>query len=85
MTYRYFVSQECSCFDSPQEHEVSKADYVSAERKAGFRNTMNQPNEPATASFGSTKDGVTISGRVEFVHLLACDFPQGPYPIRHTR
>lgn len=32
---------------------VDKAAYVSAERAAGFRNTLGQPHEPATSSFGA--------------------------------
>lgn len=31
--------------------EVTKADYVAAERAAGLRNTLGQPDEPATWSF----------------------------------
>jgi len=59
---RYFVTGDCSCAE-PTEHEVSKADYVHAERKAGFHNTMGQPLEPATHSFGSSNP--PISGRTE--------------------
>lgn len=47
--------------DGP-EREVSKAEFVSAERAAGFRNTMGQPSEPATAAFG----GHGVSGRVKY-------------------
>lgn len=65
---RYFVTQPCSCPDSPVEHEVSKADYVNAERRAGFHNTLGQPNEPATGAFGSTNP--RISGRIENEPLL---------------
>lgn len=32
-------------------HKVTKAEYVSEERAAGFYNTIGQPKEPATASF----------------------------------
>lgn len=31
--------------------EVTKEDWVAAERAEGFRNTMGQPKEPATSSF----------------------------------
>lgn len=41
---------------------VTKEQFVRAERIAGFRNTMGQPNEPATAGFG----GRGIQGRVEY-------------------
>lgn len=34
--------------------EVSKAEYVAAEREAEFRNTLGQPSEPATSSFSYT-------------------------------
>lgn len=61
---RYFVTGDCNC-PEPTEHEVSKADFVRAERRAGFHNTMGYPNEPATHSFSSTRFGVTISGRQE--------------------
>lgn len=57
MEPRYFLSAGC------REREVTKAEFVRAERKAGFRNTMGQPNEPATASFSNG----TVSGRVEYV------------------
>lgn len=44
------------------EREVSKEEYVSAERSAGFRNTLGQPNEPATASWSKGNTG----GRIEY-------------------
>lgn len=62
---RYFLTQPCSCPGSPVEHEVSKADYVRAERASGFYNTLGQPDEPATAGFSRSKDGVRVSGRIE--------------------
>jgi hypothetical protein len=34
--------------------EVTKEEYVRAERAAGFRNTLGRPEEPATAGFSST-------------------------------
>lgn len=37
--------------------EVSKAEYVAAERSAEFRNTVGQPSEPATSSFSYTGPG----------------------------
>lgn len=51
---RYFVQTG----DSSPWIEVTKADYVDAERGAGFHNTMGQPDEPATGGFG----GRGISG-----------------------
>ena len=32
--------------------EVTKAEYVAAERHAGFHNTTGRPDEPATAAWG---------------------------------
>ncbi|MEU8158135.1 hypothetical protein AB0B94_31155 [Micromonospora sp. NPDC048986] len=49
MTTRYFLR-------SPNEAEfieVSKERYVAAERAAGFRNTLGQPDEPATSAFNA--------------------------------
>lgn len=37
--------------DSLDPVQVSKQDYVVAERTCGFRNTMGQPDEPATSGF----------------------------------
>jgi hypothetical protein len=34
--------------------EVDKAGFVAMERRAGFRNTMGQPDEPGTGGFSST-------------------------------
>lgn len=45
--------------------QVSKDEYVRAERCAGFHNTMGFPDEPATAGFSSSSTGSgDISGRV---------------------
>ncbi len=46
------------------EREVTKKEYVRAERNAGFRNTLGEPLEPATAAFGSTNPDV--SGRIVY-------------------
>lgn len=45
--------------------EVSKNEYVAAERRNGFYNTLGQPNEPATASWSNGRTGE--SGRMIFV------------------
>jgi len=37
--------------------EVTKAEFVAAERRSGFYNTMGQPDEPATASFINSRTG----------------------------
>ena len=60
--YRYYVTEG----DSP-EREVAKAEFVNAERRAGFTNTMGQPAEPATAGFSAHARGLKISGRVVYV------------------
>lgn len=59
--YRYYLTEG----DSP-EREVTKAQFVSAERRAGFVNTMREPAEPATAAFSGPVAGIPTSGRVEF-------------------
>lgn len=46
---RYFVQMG----ESSPWQEVSKENYVNAERMAGFRNTLGRPDEPATSSFSS--------------------------------
>lgn len=58
--HKYFLK-----YDDKPEQEVSKAEFVKAERLAGFRNTMGQPREPATAGFGATVYGTRIKGRIE--------------------
>ena len=42
--------------------EVTKKQYVQAERAAGFRNTMGQPDEPATAGFSNG----SINGKIVY-------------------
>lgn len=54
MDDRFWLSD--SIFE-PQWREVTKEEYVRAERQAGFHNSMGQPNEPATTSFGDTGTG----------------------------
>lgn len=54
---RYFVR-----LTGGPEREVTKEEFVSAERAAGFRNTMHRPDEPATSGFG----GNGIRGWIEF-------------------
>lgn len=44
----------------PQWREVTKEQFVQAERSAGFRNMNGQPKEPATAGFsGGGVQGTT--------------------------
>jgi hypothetical protein len=59
MRARYFLSIS-GVEDS--EKEVTKEQFVRAERAAGFRNTMGRPDEPATGSFSNG----AVSGRVEY-------------------
>lgn len=40
--------------------EVSKERYVEVERMAGFHNTLNQPDEPATSAFSSSNVSGTM-------------------------
>ena len=58
MGYRYYLAYDVV---DPQWQEVSKEEFVQAERAAGFNNTMGQPDEPATSGFG----GHGVRGRVE--------------------
>lgn len=46
--------------------EVSKQEYVAAERRNGFHNTIGFPEEPATASWSNSKTG--DHGRQVYVH-----------------
>jgi hypothetical protein len=60
---KYFLSED----EGVTWEEVPKADFVSAERCAGFRNTMGLPDEPATAGFSSSPAyGRGIKGKVEY-------------------
>lgn len=58
MPFRYWLTD-----GSEPEREVTMAEWVAAEREAGFHNTMGRPEEPATWSWGAGH----MSGRVEFV------------------
>lgn len=46
-------------------YEVSKRQWVLAERMAGFHNTMGEPNEPATATWSVNKRGLNMAGKIE--------------------
>jgi hypothetical protein len=61
VTYRYFLST-----DLTEEWEVTMQEWVAAERRAGFTNTLGHPERPGTAGFGTTQfDG--LAGRIERV------------------
>lgn len=62
MSDRYYLTEG----DSP-EREVTKAEFISAERRAGFVNTMGEPDEPATAGFSGRAGDTEVSGRVVYV------------------
>lgn len=50
-----------------EAREVTEAEFVAAERHAGFINTLGRQDRPATAGFsGRTPDGKTISGRITY-------------------
>jgi hypothetical protein len=55
--YRYYLTEE---------REVTKAEFVSAERRAGFINTLGQRDEPATASFSGRTGDAEIRGRTVY-------------------
>lgn len=57
MAERYFLQ-----YNDQPECEVTKQEFVSAERAAGFRNTLGQPAEPATAAFSAG----SIHGRIQY-------------------
>lgn len=57
MAIRYYLAE-----GEQPECEVTKAEFVAAERRCGFINSMNQPDEPATAGFGHPN----AKGRVVF-------------------
>lgn len=59
--YRYYLTE-----GGAPEREVDKAGFVSAERRAGFNNTMCQPDEPATAGFGGRAGDTEIRGRIVY-------------------
>ena len=61
MEPKYFIKLG----DSPWV-QVTKAEFVSKERNAGFHNTMGQPDEPATGGFSGSPGGETISGKVRY-------------------
>lgn len=57
MEARYFLTRE-----GDQEKEVTKQEFVRAERSAGFRSPLGSSDEPATAGFSDND----VYGRVEF-------------------
>ena len=57
---RYFLKRGDAAWE-----EVTKAQFVSAERGAGFHNTLGQPDEPATGGFGNGGlGGGALRGRI---------------------
>jgi hypothetical protein len=46
-------------------YEVSKRQWVMAERFAGFFNRTGRPDEPATSSWSAFRAGLDMSGKIE--------------------
>ena len=59
---RYYVSQ-----GGRPEQQVGKAEYVSAENRAGFRSKFG-PDEVATSSFSSGTGESSIAGRIVYAN-----------------
>lgn len=57
VSHRYFVKHKFGPWT-----EVTKSDYVCAERSAGFRNKYGLDHEPATAAFSND----TIEGKIKY-------------------
>ena len=64
MEGRYWLSD---VIHPPQWREVTKEEYVRAERQAGFHNSMGYPDEPATAAFGDSRGvrGTTLDPTIK--------------------
>ena len=59
--------------------QVTKTDYVKAERDAGFRNTLGRPGEPATSYWsGIGSDGLRHSGRLGYMRRTAATKETSP-------
>jgi hypothetical protein len=56
--YKYYLKPDWQT----EWTEVTKEEFVKAERAAGFRNTMGEPNEPATSGFS----GHGMNGRKRY-------------------
>lgn len=65
---------ELSCDGGETWTPATKAQYVSAERSAGFRNTLGEPDEPATSGWSSG----SFAGRMAFLRPAA---ETGPHLI----
>lgn len=61
-SHKYYLTESD---DDDNWIEVTKEEYVRAERAAGFRNTMGRPDEPATAGFSSSN--YRKRGRLRYV------------------
>lgn len=69
-TYRYFLS-----LGGGPKREVTKAEWVAAERSAGFRG--GRPGEPSTGGFGNG----SINGTIEYI---PAGQPTTPQPVTWT-
>lgn len=63
---RYLLS-----FGGAEPREVTKAEWVAAERAAGFINTMGRPDEPGTGGFGNG----LIRGTIEYPEAVPTPVP----------
>ena len=61
---RYYLTEEREGLT--EEREVTKQEFVRAERAAGFFNTLGQPEEPATHSFSGRTASGEVSGRTAY-------------------
>ena len=76
---RYFLRYPRPGDETPPWTEVTKEEFVAAERAAGFHNTMGQPDEPGTGGFGSSSDntGRRVQGRMEYEQSPAEELGRG--------
>ncbi|AXG66273.1 hypothetical protein SEA_ANNADREAMY_188 [Streptomyces phage Annadreamy] len=61
-TTKYYLNETD---DDDNWVEVTKEEFVRAERAAGFHNTMGRPDEPATGGFSSSS--YRKRGRVRYI------------------
>lgn len=72
---KYFLQEKLGDYQ-----EVSKEDYVDAERLNGFYNTLGYPEEPATSAF----TGMYHQGYTEFESLADFNVPEDREAMRRV-
>lgn len=72
---KYFLQEKVG-----EYKEVSKEEYVDAERLNGFYNTLGFPDEPATSAFS----GMFHRGHTEFESLADFNVPQNRENARYA-